>query len=168
VDRKSNKFLIDNTNRRKETVFGKPGRKPEGGSMSFVLGVLAQVVSFVVFFLVFAYIVCKDEAVIHGIGVFAFYRCFKTRSEQAVEKELTERQHQLHCNFKMRDFHREILADHLASLEAQGFYREMIQADRESLEKRENWLIESQRAMDYAIGVAYLAGFGKIARKFVK
>jgi hypothetical protein len=104
------------------------------------------------------------ELLVHGIGLFAFYRCFKVRSEENIEKELAEYQASLNALLKWRD---EILAS-LDIKEYRYYAGKDAKRSRESLAERELEILEYRRKLDYRIAIAYLAGFGKVARKFAK
>jgi hypothetical protein len=121
-----------------------------------------QVMTMIVGAIVFAFAVGNNKIfqfLVHGIGFFAFYRLFEWRSAEKVEKKLSILRRGLDIQLKSLDSVREdLLSDnpyvkHDAKFQTQMFSEEVI---------------ESRRALDYAIAVAVLAGFGKQALKFLK
>ena len=92
------------------------------------------------------------ELFLHALGAFAAYRCFSSIQADDVGEGLAECQGALERAFRMLDFWRG--------------YDNGSAHDR--IKKAQRDIKKCQRAMDYAIAVAYLAGFGKIARKFAK
>ena len=132
-----------------------------------LLALLAQVVAVAIGAVVFAYCIRNSavfEFLVRGIGTFAFYRCFETHSEKSVEEKLARRQLELEGWFRFCDGSRRQLIEALQN----GRGQSIIDMARQTLAGDELRLAKTQRAFDYIIAVAYLAGFGKVARKFAK
>src|SRR5271154_3197660 len=107
------------------------------------------------------------EFLIHGVAVSAFYNCFKTRSEESVEAILEARTGQLTDKYLVSDYKKGELAravrfneGHEGKIPTLNLERLVKEADGKTR--------EAQRGLDYAIAIAYLSGFGKVARQYVK
>jgi hypothetical protein len=93
------------------------------------------------------------ERTARAVGVLASFATFERLAGESVAEGLETRKKSLEILFRDRD-HALFCPD--------PEYRQklMIEASRK--------ILEGQRSLDYAVAIAYLAGFGKIARKFTK
>ena len=100
-----------------------------------------------------------------SIHIFAFYRCFGKSSEAAVRHHLVERREALRKAFTYRDKVR----DHVREYKAQypeGWYDEARKTlDEKDISDSEELLIQRQQEYDYAVGLAFMIGFGKVTSK---
>lgn len=93
---------------------------------------------------------------VRALNVVAFYRCFGKRSEGAVEHKLREEKERLEREYWERDHWRSASENCPSS----NFFPV-------ALARAEAYLVEYQEAFDYALALAILAGFGKVAMKVV-